>query len=292
MVHIADLLSFPISSDEIFMPENIFLICAAVFWMLIASIQDFKRREVENWWNFGMIIFVLAFRAFLSVERWNGMYFIWGLVGLAAGFLLSMGLYYLRLFAAGDAKLLMALMCILPMTLDWRINLALFAILFVFILLVGAIYGAVYSIVLVLMNCKSFAGEFVESFQKNIKVILILELGCLMALIGLLLLEIYLIASLIVLIMLVPFLIIYSKSIEESCMNELVDAKDLTIGDWLAKPVKLESGKTIKPNWEGLSEEELSIIRKTCKNRQILVKQGIPFVPVFLLAFLALLVLI
>jgi len=292
MVSLTDILPFAVSSSDIFIPENTFLIVAAVFWMVIASIQDFKKREVENWWNFGMILFVLAFRAFLSVERWDYMYFVWGLAGLAIGFALANGFYYARIFAAGDAKLLVALMGVLPLSLDWRINLSLMAAFFILFLIVGAIYGAVYSIVLVLMNCKSFAEEFIRGFAKNMKPTIAIELTCLLALIGFLLFELYVGAALVILVMFVPLLIIYAKSIEDSCMNESIDVKNLTIGDWIIKPVKIEGGKTIKPNWEGLNEEELNAIQTICKGQKVLVKQGIPFVPVFLLAFLALLVLI
>ncbi len=291
MAHLTDFLPFEFSSLDIFIPENMFFICAAIFWMLIASIQDFRKREVENWWNFGMIIFVLAFRAFLSVERWNYMYFVWGLVGLSAGFLLANGLYYARMFAAGDAKLLMGLMGIIPLSLNWKINLSLFISLFILILIVGAIYGAVYSIVLVLLNSRCFVEDFAEKFRDNSKLIIGFELVFLLGLIITLMFEIYFAASLFGLLMLIPLLSIYAKSIEDSCMNDYVEVKNLTIGDWLVKPVRA-GGKTIKPHWEGLTEEQLKDIQRNCKDQKILVKQGIPFVPVFLLAFIALLIVI
>jgi len=60
---------------------------------------------------------------------------------------------------------------------------------------------------------------------------------------------------------------------------------ELTFGDWIAKPIKAGK-KIIKPNWEGLSEEEVELIRKFCK-KKVLIKNGIPFTPAFLLAFLA-----
>jgi prepilin signal peptidase PulO-like enzyme (type II secretory pathway) len=57
---------------------------------------------------------------------------------------------------------------------------------------------------------------------------------------------------------------------------------DLREGDWLYKDVKLGK-QIIKSNWEGLSNKE---IKKLQKLREVWIKKGIPFVPVFLLAFL------
>ena len=42
--------------------------------------------------------------------------------------------------------------------------------------------------------------------------------------------------------------------------------------------------KNIKANWEGLSNEEIKLIRKRYKFIDI--REGIPFIPVFLISFL------
>ena len=71
-------------------------------------------------------------------------------------------------------------------------------------------------------------------------------------------------------------------------MIHLVSVSTLTIGDWLVKPVK--AGRSIiKPNWEGLSEEELKIIRKNVKGK-VLVKYGLQFTPSFLIGFIVMLI--
>ena len=80
---------------------------------------------------------------------------------------------------------------------------------------------------------------------------------------------------------------IYTKSVEQSCMLVLVPTNKLTIGDWLAKEVKVD-GKIIKPYWEGLSEDQVELLKKSHKEK-VLIKQGIPFTPAFLIAFLVLL---
>jgi prepilin signal peptidase PulO-like enzyme (type II secretory pathway) len=44
--------------------------------------------------------------------------------------------------------------------------------------------------------------------------------------------------------------------------------------------------KIIEPSWEGLTKEELKLIKK--KLKIVKIRQGIPFVPVFFIAFLVL----
>ena len=48
--------------------------------------------------------------------------------------------------------------------------------------------------------------------------------------------------------------------------------------------------KVIKPNWQGLSEKDVLLIKKK-KTGKVFVKYGIPFTPAFLLAFVGVLIL-
>jgi len=46
--------------------ENWFLIIIGLIWIVVAVMQDFKRREVDNIWNFSLIGIALAYRAGIS----------------------------------------------------------------------------------------------------------------------------------------------------------------------------------------------------------------------------------
>jgi Flp pilus assembly protein protease CpaA len=285
-----DLLGFYIGAGEIFSAENWFLIAIAVFWMIVASIQDIRKREVENWWNFSLIVFVLAFRAFVAVENHNPWYFGWGVLGLIAGFILANAFYYGRVFAGGDAKLMMALGAILPFSSSWQTNLEILVLFLILFLTFGSLYGIAYSFGLALMNFKGFKKEFLSYFRRYRKLILVFEIASLASFIAFFFFEIYLGVSLAIILLISPILLIYAKSIENAGMLKLVKIRDLTIGDWLAKPVRAGKNK-VMPNWEGLNERQLKLIQNKCKGR-ILIKQGLPFVPSFLIAFIALLALI
>lgn len=274
---------------EFFSFENIVLLGLGLFWLVFASVQDFKLREVENWWSFSLIVLVLVFRAFFSLENGSWSFFLWGLVGLAVGFVLSELFYYSRIFAGGDAKLLMALGPILLLGSNWQTNLALVLLFIILFIFAGGIYGIIYTIFMVFLNFKAFKKEFSKQFIKNKRIIYASEAFSIILFFVCYYFGFFMGEILCLILFLCPLLFIYAKAVEESCMNKLVSVGELTIGDWLVKPVKVGK-RIIKPNWEGLSERELEIIQKNYKGK-VLVRNGIPFVPAFLVALVLMIVL-
>ena len=63
----------------------------------------------------------------------------------------------------------------------------------------------------------------------------------------------------------------------------MVSPKNLTEGDWLERDVKI-GRSVIKRSVHGLSLEDIKRLRKAKK--RVLIKEGIPFTPAFLAAFL------
>ena len=263
---------------------ELFLIILALIWLVIASVSDIKRREVFNWINFSLILFALAFRAFYAYFNSDVWYFIWGLIGFGIFFLLANIFYYLRAFAGGDAKLLMALGVVLPFSSTFYGNIAVFSLFILLLMLMGGVYSLLYSAVLSFRFRKFFVKEFKKQIKKKKNLI---YLGLIFALVSLFLGFVDAILLLIPgLLVILPFVFIYSKSVEESCMINYVEPKNLTVGDWLYETVKIK-GRKIEPYWEGLSEEEVRFLKKN--KVRVKIKSGIPFVPSFLLAFLSLL---
>jgi len=266
--------------------ENYFLIALAFVWIIAAVAQDFRKREIANWWNFSLIAVALAYRFFLAVYLWNFFYLVYGLIGFAVFFALANIFYYGRVFAGGDAKLLMGLGAVLPFSNLFFENLQIFLYFIILLMFAGSVYGLVYSIVLSAKHKKEFSKEFLKQFSKNKKIFKIFFVLAAVIFILTLLLGIFVHEYLFLYFALVafafPFLYSYAKAIEEACMIKEVSPKNLTIGDWLYEKVRV-GRKIIKPNWEGLNERELAILKKTKK--KILVKEGIPFTPAFLIAF-------
>ena len=141
--------------------ENLFLIILAVIWVIGAIFQDLRRREVDNIWNFSLIGFALAYRLSISIFSNNYWFFINGLIGLGIFMLFGNLFYYSRLFAGGDAKLLIALGTILPLS-TWIINIKIFSLFILLFLTGGSIYVLIWSLFLVVINFEKFKKEFMN----------------------------------------------------------------------------------------------------------------------------------
>ncbi len=264
------------------MIEVIFLLILALIWIIFATVQDLRSREVANWLNFSLIIFAIGFRFFFGLFSDNGFgLFYQGLIGLGIFFVLGNMFYYGRIFAGGDAKLLMALGTILPLSGSFMINLQYFFSFFILFLISGTIYGIIWSIFLMIKSFKEFKKEFSRQFLKLRKISIISVIVGIFFLISAFYLGIlFLYLSLVFFVF--PLLFVYSKTIDEACMIKTVNVGKLTEGDWLYNDIKIGK-KTIKTSWDGLTKNEIAVIRKKLKTVRI--RQGIPFVPVFLIAF-------
>ncbi|MBI2044064.1 prepilin peptidase, partial [Candidatus Pacearchaeota archaeon] len=150
------------------MYEVIFLLSLAFVWILVASIYDLRKRIVFNWLSFSLIIFALGFRFFYSLFNENFALFYQGLIGLGIFFLLGNLLYYGRIFAGGDAKLMIALGAILPLSESFLINLKIFGLFFILFLFAGAIYGLSWSIYFTIKEKKKIRKEIKKQFT-NLK---------------------------------------------------------------------------------------------------------------------------
>ena len=263
------------------MLETIFLIVLGFVWILFAVIQDLKKREIANWINFSLIIFALIFRFFYSLFNNSGYsLFYQGLIGFGVFFILGNLLYYGKVFAGGDAKLMIALGAVIPFSESLFANLNLSIIFFLFFLFFGALYGIIFSVVLGMKNKKAFAKEFAKEFSEKRKIFYIfLVAGIILIALSLFEIIFFYIA---ILVFISPYLYLSAKAIDESCMIKKINTKELSEGDWLYKDMKL-GGKLIKARWDGLSKEEIILLRK--KKKIVLIRQGIPFSPVFLVSY-------
>ncbi|MFC1710557.1 prepilin peptidase [Nanoarchaeota archaeon] len=264
--------------------EVIVLIGLALIWMIFATMQDIKTREVANWINFSLIIFALGFRFFYSLFQSDGFnFFFQGLIGFVIFFIMGNLFYYSKVFGGGDAKLMYALGAILPFSASFIVNLQiLISFLFLF-LFTGGIYGVITSIFLGLKNSKIIKSNFSKLLKKYKRISLFVML------IGLVIMVLGYRENVIfyygILVFIIPYIFLYVKSIDK-IMFKKIDTNKLTEGDLLTKDLKI-GGKTIKMVWGGLTKAQIKEIKK--RYRKIEVKWGIAFVPVFLISFLILL---
>jgi Flp pilus assembly protein protease CpaA len=255
---------------------EVFLFALFFAGLIIASISDLIRREVDNYLNLFLGVAGFLFIIFSSILANNYIYILVGLAAFAVVFFLGNLFYYSRVFGGGDSKLLMAMFPVFTVLnfYDTLINIGVFIF---FLMLSGSIFGVLYSGALIFRNFRGFKKEF----RKNKK------LGLFGSVAGVVLLAIgffnawFLFLS--ILTFLFVFLFAFGRAIDKACMVKSLLPEELREGDWLAHAVSYK-GRTIVPNWEGLSKKDVRFLNGYKK--KILIKDGIPFVPAFLMAFI------
>lgn len=267
------------------MYEIIFLLVLGGIWILFASIQDLKIREVPDWLSFSLIIFALGLRFFYSLfDAESFMFFYQGLIGLGIFFVIGNLLYYAHFFAGGDAKLMIALGTIFPLSESFMTNLYIFGLFLIIFLFAGAVYGLIYSFVLAFSNFKKFKKEFNHLVKGNRNLIyLVMVVGLIFMISGFVFETMFFYMG--ILFFVLPYIYLLAKVVEKICMIKKIKPKDLVEGDWLFENVKIGDKKIIA-KWDGLDKKEIALIKK--HKKEVLIKQGIPFVPVFLISFLVL----
>jgi len=261
----------------------ILLVVLALAWISFAVVNDVKKRIVPNWLNFSLIIFALGFRFFYSLFSNNFGFLYQGIIGFAIFFVLGNAFYYGRMFAGGDAKLMIALGTVLPFSGNFFANLNIFTMFFILFLFSGAIYGMFSAFYLLFTHFNICRREFLKRFRKNKnKIYLTMFAGILFILFGFYSTMFFYLG---IFVFILPCFYIFAKSVDEACLVRNVKAKDLTEGDWLYKDLKIGK-KIIRADWDGLNLEDIKLIRK--KFKEIKIKQGIPFTPVFLISFIIL----
>lgn len=269
----------------------------ALSFLAVASFQDIRRREVYDWVNYAMIASGLGLRLIYSVgsnewsvfSRWS---FLSGLAGFSVCFIISYIMYYAGQWGGGDSKLLMAMGAVIGMDLSGGIPLI--AIFWINLALVGAVYGLITSIWLSYVHRKRFVPEFSEALKKRRRITTALLVFVLITVLSVFLfIDDFFIKLVTITIMglliLTNYLWLYIKTVEKVCMLRMTDIDRLTEGDWIAEPVYVSKEYICGPKDLGIAKEQIEKLKKLRARgriKKVLVKQGIPFVPSFLVAYI------
>jgi len=274
------------------MLEEILIVSVAVIGLIIATIVDIKHREVPDYLNYFLIISGLSFRLFYAsfYSSWN--YFLYGLLGLGAGAVIGLSLYFAKQWGGGDAKLLMALGVIFATKPFFVKGDGVFLLGLIFnIFIAGALYGLVYGIYLAAKNKNEFAREFKRLLeQKNIR--FIRNFSFITSII-LLLLFVYandfltkiFLGFFIIFLLLYIYLWVFAKSVENACMYRIIPVGRLAEGDWVVEDVKIKGKTLYKKEKMTVTKKDVLIFMKEGV-RRVKIKTGIPFVPSFLIGTL------
>ena len=260
--------------------------------LLIGSYTDFKTREVPDWVNFGLIGIGFGVNLLFSIVYWKINFILASAIGFGIFFAIAWLMFQFGQWGGGDSKMLMGLGALFG--IDFLAKRFFLVHFLANALIIGALYGILWSIFLIFKNKKKFIKVF-KSSMKNKKVVLtkkiILALFIILILFSAVIPDSFMrlmLLYLAIVIALTFYLWIVVKAVESSCMLKYVKPQQLTEGDWIAKEVKIDGKYITGPKDLGIEKKnirKLIELYKKGKVKKILIKEGIPFVPSFFIAY-------
>jgi Flp pilus assembly protein protease CpaA len=267
--------------------EILSLLVLALF--IIATYTDLRWREVPDWLSFAGIIGGVGIHIIFSLADASITPLLGSLAGLAGGSAIGIGLYTLGQWGGGDAKALMAAGSILGFSLSWTDN---FASFLVNLLIVGGIYGTIWTLGIALMDYRRV--HHAVRTQLSSRGIMIPQLSLLtLSLVPVAMSLIFfdeLVLHLFALVIgITPaffyFLLIVFREVERLCFVKLIPLAQLTEGDWLAKEVRIGKKIVCSKSSTGITKKQIAELQSH-NVRSVHIKSGMPFLPAFLGAFL------
>ncbi|MBU0629272.1 MAG: A24 family peptidase [Nanoarchaeota archaeon] len=284
--------------------------------LVIGSITDFKKREVPDWLSYGMIFAGIGLSGLFSAVYWDYWFFLNSLIGFLVFLIIALVMFYTGQWGGGDSKVLMGMGALIG--LDIRFlkmhflisngvyeitqmgNIPNFLIaFFINMLFAGAVYGLIWSVFLIFKNRKGFYKEF-KKVRGRVEYVRIRNY-LLVSLAVIIVLFLFNISNLFISSVLLFFVFLFAlfymyicvKAVEKKCMIKPVTPDKLTEGDWIVKDIKYKGKYICGPKDLGIEKKQIKELLKLYRQNKIknvLVKEGIPFVPSFLIAYIVTLV--
>ena len=269
----------------------------ALIVLIIASLQDFKEREVMDWLNYVAMLSGILLAGLLAIFSLSFLPLLYSVTGLLIGYGIGVAFYFTGQWGGGDAKMFSALGAILGFNVYQSLQGILhtsFTALFFNSILWSLPYAFFWLAIIVLKKRKAF----IDGWKKEpanrtywYAAGAALLLGFILSASGqgLVAPVLYLTAGLIII---GGYLLQFTKVAQKTCMTEDSAPTKLTEGDWLSEDVKI-GNTVIKKSPTGLEKKDIRKLQKAYQQRQIKtvkIKNGVPFIPVFLLGFLTTLI--
>ena len=264
--------------------------------LIAGSFQDLRKREVADWLNYGLIMSGLMINL-IAATLYGISFIISSVIGLVFASVIGLSMFYSGQWGGGDTKMLIGLGALIGIDYSSLASFNLFSIPFLInliinIILAGSVYGLLWSAFLALRNRKKFMKELRRlSAQPRIKAVRTIVAVVAFTIIILMILspaDIFLLSIILFLAIASLYLWIFAMVVEKSSMYRYLSPSELTEGDWIAKKVRIKNRVVYEPEKLGITLKNIRLLRRLDKNKslKILVKEGIPFVPSFLIAFI------
>ena len=269
------------------MQLDILLMVITFLVLFIGSYTDLKRREVPDWLNYGLIFAALGIRTIFSFEYgWQVLFS--GVLGFLICLAIAFLFYYSGQWGGGDSKLLMGMGAVIGVTLPLNnssLNLLWFMLSLLFL---GSIFGILWMLVLAIRKRHLFWKNYQKYLKKRKTLHLLLAITTIIFIV----LTFFkpFIWPMIPFPLLMFYLFSFVNIVEKNCFYKQVPPYYFTEGDWLAKDVVINKKNILTARTLEMEDVwKLRFLESHNKLNEVTIKEGVPFVPSFLLGYLALL---
>lgn len=260
-----------------------------VAFLLVASLFDLKTREIPDWLSFAFFFTIIASKSIEAIFINSIDPILYSLSGFILFYVIGIIMFYTGQWGGGDSKLLFGLGALIGLEniLD--------PIYFIIILLLaGGIYGLVWTLGLIYKDWKEIKKSAIETiveFKRHYYSLAIFLITTTIV-INLFIKDIFTLIfflTMSVIIFVSAIILSIVKSVENVSMIKIIPSSKLTEGDWLIEDVYYKN-KLIVPQRElGVEREDLELLKKYNVDF-VTIKEGIPFVPSFFIAFIVFMV--
>jgi Flp pilus assembly protein protease CpaA len=261
----------------------------AVTTLLIGSYTDIKTREVPDWLNYSVMIAAIGIRLIFSLYNSDWSFIIEGALGFIIFIAIAYAMYYSGQWGGGDAKMLMALGAVIGFNYTTFPTSPLI-IFFINLLIAGGLYGLFWIATLAIKNHKKVTINLQKQQYKPYKIAAFTLAGLIIASSFFITDTTLRLTTIAIgaLIILFYYMFIITKAVEKIAFIKHIPPNKLTEGDWIAKNITVNNKHIPGPNDLGITKKQIAKLIKL-KVKSVTIKEGIPFVPSFLLAYILLL---
>ncbi|MBN2420982.1 prepilin peptidase [Candidatus Woesearchaeota archaeon] len=254
----------------------------AITALFAGSVTDFRKHEVPYWISYSFLAGAIGIRLLNSIFTSNFSYLLDGLLGLAVFFCAAYLMYKSSQWGGGDVSAAMGIGAVTGL------NSSAF-VFFILLIFVGAVYGIIWSVYLAMRNKRIFAGTFRKEFMKSKSIFVFASVFLVISLLSFAAIEFafaFLLSGLALLFLIAVSSYIFVKSVEKSCLIKKVKASQLTEGDWIIDEIRMKGKLIASPKYHGITMKQINALKNY--RGKIQIKLGIPFLPAFLIAYVAL----
>lgn len=267
---------------------DVMLISIAFPALLVATYTDLKTREIPDWLNYGLLVAALGIRGLFSLSQGFSVV-LGGILGFAFFFVVAYIFYLSNQWGGGDSKLLMAMGAVIGFSYPLSRNSMMLLWFFITLLFFGAVYGFVWMAMLAIKNNRKVMSQWKTTLKEHLTIHIITTI---IAGVFVVLTAVYpFLWPLIIIPFGIFYLFTFVSVVEKSCFVKRISPHKLTEGDWLAQDVMVQGKKIMET--KTVDKKDLEALRKLEKEgkiKEVMIKEGIPFIPSFLMAYLIFLV--